>query len=141
MKQAEKCGYDHITPLQTQCLMNRISRRFLSVSLTLMMLNAPDAFSQCSIPKPEAVSVAQWTSCTATLSWSEVPGAAYYKVRYRYKDAVGYTILPNQITSLNYTFTNLTPDTTYKFGVSAFCPNDDDSGYKNAQKKTLKADI
>ena len=126
---------------EIQLLMITNSRRLFYVCLTLLMFNALDAFGQCPLSKPETVSVSQWTSCSATLTWSAVPGADYYKVRYRFKDAVGYTILPQQITSLSYTFTNLVNDTTYKFGVSAFCANGDDGGYKNAQKKTLKADI
>src|SRR5689334_22634311 len=70
----------------------------------------------CSLPKPSNVKISSWTSCDATLKWDAVPGAAYYKVRYKYENAIGWTISA-QISATSYTFTNLTADSNYKFAV------------------------
>ncbi|MCS6990582.1 MAG: sulfatase-like hydrolase/transferase [Chitinophagales bacterium] len=96
------------------------------------------AWAQCQLPKVPYATVSSWTSCSATLTWGRVNGAAHYTVKYKFKDASGWTKLPNVITDTFFTFTGLLPDTTYKFAVAVVCSNGSNSGYRNAQKKTSK---
>ncbi|MCY7410454.1 MAG: sulfatase-like hydrolase/transferase [Chitinophagales bacterium] len=116
-------------------------KNILVITLSIFFLNSKLTVAQCSLPKPVTVSVASANSCSATLTWSAVAGAAYYKVRYKFKDITGYTYIPDQITGLSYTFNNLLPDTTYKFSVAPFCADGTGPEYKNAQKRTSKTTL
>ncbi|MCS6917186.1 MAG: sulfatase-like hydrolase/transferase [Chitinophagales bacterium] len=108
------------------------------VTLACIQSNEP-AIAQCSLPKVPYATVSTWTACTATLTWGRVNGASHYSVKYKFKDATGWIKLSNVITDTFFVFTNLLPDTTYKFAVAVVCSNGSNSGYKNVQKKTSKA--
>ena len=99
------------------------------VCFLLLVLSSQHASASCSLPRPGNIRITKWTSCDATLAWDAVPGAAYYKVEYRFKNATEFTIVSAQLTTTCYTFTNLVADSSYKFGVAAFCPVNGSSGY------------
>lgn len=108
---------------------------FIFTLLFLIFLRQ-STVAQCTLPKPSVVTVTKATSCDATITWTAVPDAAYYKVRYRFRNINGWTMVNTQITGTTYTFTNLVGDSAYKFGVASFCSNGSGSQYKNAQKTT-----
>ncbi len=113
-------------------------RTILYMALASFVL-VKTGWAQCSLEKVPYSTVSEWTSCTATLTWEPVSGASSYKVKYKIKEASGWIILDNVITTLSFTFTNLIPDTTYKFAVAPVCSNGSTGSYRNAQKKTRKA--
>ncbi len=111
-----------------------MKNRLLLLTFLLLSLNSYNVHSQCSLPKPENVLVTSWTSCDATLSWDTVPGTSYYLVRYKFRYTTDWSTIPDHLTTSSYTFSNLVADSAYKFGVSAFCANDSNMEWKNAQK-------
>lgn len=119
-----------------------MNKQSLLRSLIIILLASSSTYrlkAQCQLPKVPFATVSSWTACTATLTWGAVNGASHYIVKYKFKDATGWTKLPNIITDTFFTFTDLLADTTYKFAVAVVCSNGSDSGYRNAQKKTSKA--
>jgi len=89
----------------------------------------------CSLPQPENLIISAWSSCDVTLQWNAVPGASFYKVKYKLKNDAAWTIVNAQLTELTYTFTNLIADSTYKLAVAAFCSVNQNSGYQILSRK------
>lgn len=111
-------------------------KTLLLLWISFLFLSNSKVFAQCSLPKPENVLVTAWTSCDATLSWDPVPGTSYYLVRYKFRYTTDWITITDHLSNTSYTFSNLVPDSAYKFGVSAFCENGSNLEWKNAQKTT-----
>ena len=79
--------------------------------------------SSCS--QPTNFSVTNVTSQTATLKWHELGGATSWKVYWRTASDVVYNSFT--VMDTTYTFTDLDPNTTYTFYVTAVCV-DEESG-------------
>ncbi|MBA2407710.1 MAG: sulfatase-like hydrolase/transferase, partial [Chitinophagales bacterium] len=93
------------------------------------------SFCQCTLPKPQNVNVPTYSSCDATVTWDEVPGAAYYQVKSKpYGANSQWTVVPEHLTSLSYKFTGLMPNTFYVFAVASYCANGTTIGFKQVRK-------
>lgn len=93
------------------------------------------AFAQCNLTKPTNVKVPEIYSCSATMTWNAVSGAAYYKVKYKVQNGT-FTKLPDVINGTSFSFIGLSPNTPYTFAVSAFCANGDNGKWKQVNKTT-----
>ncbi|HZX74071.1 MAG TPA: fibronectin type III domain-containing protein, partial [Cyclobacteriaceae bacterium] len=113
----------------------------LALVLPAFLALSTQSYSQCSLPKPATVKVSSNYSCDATLSWSKVTNAAYYKVRYKVSTDIDFINLPDTITNLSYTFTGLSPNVNYTYSVAPFCSNGLTPGYKQKKKTTTKCSI
>jgi hypothetical protein len=109
----------------------------ISPLLFLLIFALPfHSFSQCSLPKPSNVKVTTVLSCQATVTWNAVSGAAYYVVKYKPDAGSSWTFLTDHISGTSFTFTGLTPNVYYVFGVASVCANNVNSGYKQVKKTT-----
>jgi len=73
------------------------------------------------LPKPTNLQLTNLTYNSASISWSPVPGATQYRVRYYLKNTMEYNNLRTSGTS--FTFYSLLPNTAYQADVSPICPN------------------
>lgn len=97
------------------------------------------AFSQCTLPKPSGVTIAWITSCDAMLTWNEVPGAAFYQVKYKLTSEEAWTKVDDTLTVNSYRFIHLSSKSEYKFQVAAYCTNGASSGWKSKTAITKSA--
>lgn len=82
-----------------------------------------------AIPKPTNVTVNNKTACSMNLSWTAVPVAEKYKLRYRVTGAPDWILIGGFVTATNYTFTGLVPNTSYDLAVATVCPGGLKSAY------------
>ncbi len=85
----------------------------------------------CNVPT--GASVANITNTFATFSWTAVPGATLYHIRYKPITASTWTVVSYNLTSLN--IFGLFAGTTYEYAVEAVCANGP-SGYGATQTFT-----
>ena len=67
----------------------------------LLFIAKMQAFAQCTLPKPSGVTIDWITSCDAMLTWNEVPGAAFYQVKYKLTSEDTWTQVNDSLT-INY---------------------------------------
>ena len=90
-----------------------------------------------AIAKPTGLAASQITHCSVKITWSAVPAAGAYEVRYRIAGGA-YSAPLNIGNVLQYTFTGLNASTTYDFQVRAKCPT---GAEKSAYAKKTSATI
>jgi N-acetylglucosamine-6-sulfatase len=110
--------------------MNQIFTLLMIVSLGYSTYS----FSQCALPKPENVKVPTFTSCDATITWDPVPGSSYFMVKFKPSNTAIWTEIPDQLNSLTYKFSGLSPNTYYDFAVASYCLNGTTTGFKEVHK-------
>ena len=81
--------------------------------------NAMGAVAGTDLAVPGGLTATNVTDTTATLSWTAVPNAAYYRLRYRTSAAGGGTYTLIILTGTSQDITGLTASTGYEFNVSA----------------------
>lgn len=106
------------------------------LSLFLSQLISNTATAQCNLQKPKNLAITSITSCSAVASWSPVPGAVYYEVRY--KQGSGPFMYFNTGINTTWQADGLLPGKNYSFSVASFCSNNQSKGFSKAIKiKTL----
>jgi hypothetical protein len=90
----------------------------------------------CSLPKPNTAKISTVTSCSATMTWNTVSGAAYYSVKYKKADEDEWIMLPDHVVGTTFTFTGLASSTSYSFGVASYCSDNSTAGFKQCKKTT-----
>ena len=83
------------------------------------------------------LSVTNLYSCSARLNWTATPSVSYYKVRYKVAGTTTWSTVINVGNVLFYDFTGLAVNTTYTFQVAAFCPSNQNLGWKGKNGKTV----
>jgi chitodextrinase len=89
---------------------------------------ASSVFEVAPLTAPSFTSTSA-SATSMTLSWSSVPGAASYTLRYRVLGSNIWNEIGNQ--SSPATVSNLAPSTTYEFSVNAVCPSGITSNWSN----------
>ncbi|HKR05912.1 MAG TPA: DNRLRE domain-containing protein [Bacteroidia bacterium] len=89
----------------------------------------------CNIPSN--LSTINISSVSATFSWSAVPGAVSYSVRYRIIGTGTWTT--GTTSSLSYAATGLTPATNYEWQVQTSCAGGGTSAFSNSVNFTTLA--
>lgn len=94
------------------------------------------AAAQCNLMKPKNLAINSITSCSVVASWTPVPGASYYMIRY--KQGPGAFVYINTGTAASWQVQGLVANKNYYFSVAAFCSNNVTKGYsKQIKIKTL----
>lgn len=87
---------------------------------------APSPLS-CNLPAPGGLTVTDVTASSISIAWNPVAGASAYSVKFVEK-ATNTVVLNTTVTATNATATSLIAGTTYRFIVSAICPDGSRSG-------------
>ena len=87
-------------------------------------------------PYSPTLSLTNLYSCSARLNWTATPSVSYYKVRYKISGTTTWSTQVNVGAALFYDFTGLAANTTYIFQVGAFCPSNQNLGWKQKSGKT-----
>lgn len=87
------------------------------------------AVASVKIPKPTNVTINNKTACSMQLSWNAVTVASGYKLRIRLTGETDWDNVPGTITALTYTFTGLTPNTSYDVSIATVCASGEKSKY------------
>lgn len=95
----------------------------------------------CNLPQPAVVTVKNIRSCEATLKWSLVSGAAFYKVKFKKQGSTVWSQKTSTGLSTSYTFSGLDAASTYSFAVAAYCDSQNNSGFKTKNATTLTCEI
>ncbi|MBX7110163.1 MAG: fibronectin type III domain-containing protein [Chitinophagales bacterium] len=108
----------------------------VTVSAGSCSKSASYTVASTNIPKPTNVTVNNKTACSMQLSWNAVSVASGYKLRYRLTGATDWTNIPGTITALNYTYSGLTPNTSYDVSIATVCPGGAKSKYVQKTEST-----
>ena len=82
------------------------------------------------------LSVTNLYSCSARLNWTATASVAFYYVRYKVTGTATWSTAVNVGNVLFYDFTGLAANTTYTFSVAAFCPGNQNLGWRSKNGKT-----
>ncbi|MEO5675573.1 MAG: sulfatase-like hydrolase/transferase [Chitinophagales bacterium] len=88
------------------------------------------SFADCPLPAPANLTPLSKTSCSITITWKAVNGAASYKLRYKLK-ASSTWIKVNAGNTTAYTVSGLSSVTPYDFSVASVCPNNNAGVFSN----------
>lgn len=106
------------------------------VALFIVLVSFSSFSQTCALPKPAFLTVTQTSSCSVSLNWAAVVGAASYKISYKVSSSTVWMHTTVASTVLNYNLSNLIGGNIYNFKVNALC-NNNRSGKAQARNLLL----
>ena len=111
------------------------------ISFIIAFCSIKTKAQECLLAKPVKVTISNIQSCSATLNWKKVNGAAYYKVAFKKQNAATWSEKINVGLDTSYTFNELDASTLYSFKVGSFCSNNKTAGYKIINDSTSSCSV